>query len=905
MSDIILPPDPGPAPEITPVSLGDDWGKGAREYLDQAKARLFEWHQRGASGHAVVAAYTGVMDQLLLTLFREASERYAERYSRVNQRFSMVAQGGYGRGELNPCSDIDLLFLYPHKCDPYVEYVAERVLHTLWDARLQVGNAMRNARECVKLAVQDMKVKTALLDARFLCGDEELYHEFDAAMDAEVLKPGADRFYKEKLEENAKRHAAYGESVYLLEPQLKEGEGGLRDLHTAMWLAKVKFKADDLADLVMKSVITDSERLEVEGARDFLFRVRNALHFLTGKHQDQLTFEYQERIAPQLGFEDTESMKGVEHFMRAYYLNAATINRFADEIIERCLERKKSYFTFGRGRARQIRPGVTIAHGVISISGAELLQADSTNILSLFLDAQRHEAVVSNSTKRVIRANLDCFDDAQRRDPKAVQVFFDIMRGKKAYETLRDMHRCGVLSAILPEFEHLTCLVLHDVYHTYTVDEHSLRAVHELELLRNGAYKSTAPLLTQIMREMDRPEILYLSMLMHDIGKGLGGNHSQRGAVMCDAVAERMNLNPDDAARVRFLVLQHLNMSHLAQRRDIQDPRLIRDFAGRVETLDNLKTLYLVTFADMRAVGPKIWNNWHDLLLGELYLQTANIFQSETLPEEDVAERVARAKERVRAVAGEAIDPFLKDMPDRYFLTVPDDRIVHHWKLVNSLDGRRFVSEVEHFQERDFSEFTVVTGDRPGLFAMLTGVLLAHGMNILTAGIHTSREGLVLDIFRISHGDAPEVAMRPERWERIQESLGRVLSGTLDVEQLVETTPKPASFSHRYVPRVATDIEVLNEVSDHATVIDVYTHDRVGVLFAIANTLFHLGLSILLAKITTNVDQVLDVFYVTDTDGRKIDDPDRVAEISATLLRTLTEGQPPAEVESAAAGAVA
>jgi [protein-PII] uridylyltransferase len=447
-------------------------------------------------------------------------------------------------------------------------------------------------------------------------------------------------------------------------------------------------------------------------------------------------------------------------------------------------------------------------------------------------------------------------------------------------------------------------MVLHDLYHIYTVDEHSLRGVHELERLRLGAYKGTTPLLTQVMREIDRVEILFMAMMLHDIGKGHGGGHSERGARMIDDIAARLQLNTDDAEQLKFLVAQHLTMSHLAQRRDIHDQRLIIDFAKRVETLDNLKKLYLLTFADMRAVGPKIWNNWHDMLLGELYLGTLDVFEREAFVEEDHAERVDRVKQRVAAAAAAGVEPqvveaFLADMPDRYFLGTAEESIVHHLQLVRGLDGELFITEVKHFPEREFSEFTVLTADRPGLFSMLTGVLLAHGMNILAASINTSRAGVALDIFRISHGDQPEAAQRPERWERVQATLGRVLSGALDVEQFVAASRQPSILARKFVPRVSTEIEVDNQVSEHFTVLDVYTQDRVGVLFAITSTLFHLGLSIHVAKITTNVDQVLDVFYVTDAEGRKITDEERLARIGTELCQRLIEDQEPAQ---AAAG---
>jgi len=901
-----LPSPSLPAP-FGPLRPDTDWGQQAREYLQVFKAALFRDHLDGASGGAIVEQYTGAMDQILRTLFDAAVATYMARYSRIDQRCTVVAQGGYGRGELNPCSDIDLLFLYPYKREPYVEHVAESILYSLWNTKLEVGHAMRNVRECIRLAGTDLKVKTALLDARLLCGDAALYQELMTAVERDVGR-GADRFYQDKLAETRSRHQRFGDSVYLLEPQLKDGEGGLRDLHTAMWMAKVKFKIHSLAELVQKSVITERELAEVEAARDFLWRVRNGLHFRSGEHQDQLTFEYQEQLAIDLGFEDTATRKGVEEFMRTYYLHAATVNRFGEMISERCVERPLPQRLIGRFVRRQIRPGVVVAQGMVSITGVEMLRDDPSNFIRVFADAQRQEVPIASGTKRLLRANLDLIDDIERADPAMVEAFVDVLRGKhRVYDTLLDMHRVGVLGAFLPEFGALLCMVLHDLYHIYTVDEHSLRLVRELELLRAGTYKDTAPLLTQVMRDADRVEILYLGAILHDIGKGHGGGHPERGARMSRVVAERLQLNTDDAEQLEFLVAYHLVMSHLAQRRDTHDQRLVIDFARRVENLDNLKKLYLLTFADMRSVAPKIWNNWHDMLLRELYLRTADVFEREAFVEDDVAERVARVRQRIADAAaeigvGDVLEAFLRDMPERYFLGTPEESVLHHLQLVRALNDEPFISEVKHYPEREFSEFVVITPDRAGLFSMLTGILLAHGMNILAASINTSAQGMALDVFRVSHGDHAELAQRPERWERLQVTLARVLAGEVDVERLVAESERPSIFSKRFVPRVPTEIDIDNDVSDHFTVLDVYTQDRVGVLFSITNALFHLGLSIHIAKITTNVDQVLDVFYVTDAEGRKLTDPAVLDRVRDELYARLTT-RPAAPEAAAAAGA--
>ena len=867
----------------------------ARVYVAKGRATLFERHRAGAGGLEIVSAWSTVMDHLIRHLYSAINAECGSRYPESQPSFALVAQGGYGRGELNPHSDIDLLFLYSRKISPLFQAVTEKLQHTLWDAGMEPAHATRSIADCIRLAESDMRVRTALLDARFLCGDYALFQEFEKRVEPRLLKTGIQRFIREKLEENNARHAQYGGSVYLLEPEVKEGEGGLRDIQTARWIARARLKARDLDALSLSGVVEAADIARLKESQDFLLRVRNELHFSTGKHQDQLTFEQQENVSAALGFEGEEALRGVEVFMRSYYLHAAQISRLSNLIIHRVTDCDKPRFATSYVFGRTLREGIRLSKGHVTVIKPAVLKSAPENLLRIFDDAQKYNCQLSHETRELLRQNLDLIDEEFRRSAGPNTAFFSILKWKEGvYETLAEMHRSGILGAFIPEFGRLLCMVLHDAYHIYTVDQHSLHLIKEIERLRAGEYAENLPLLTQLGREAEKIELLYLGMMFHDIGKGFGGGHSEIGARMVRPIARRMRLNADDGALVEFLVRYHLLMTHTAFRRDLEDQKTIFDFAKTMGSVTNLKMLYLLTFADVKAVGPDVWNPWKASLLGELYVKTLNLLEEAEKGEfqrDDVLAVIRRVQTRVRRQLSkdypeDAVENFLEVMPDRYFLSTPEDDIPAHFELMERFEGDKPEVSVAHFPERDCTSVVVCAADRPGLFASITGVLTALQLDILNARIFTASDGRILDVFRISHHGRSEIVMGEQKWIKFRLALEGVLDGKIDVENLVRSA-KPRLFSQKHAPKVTTVVNIDNEASDDFTIIEIFTEDRMGVLFTITHSLHRLGLSIHVAKISTNVDQVADVFYVTDQAGGKITEATQVETVREFLRRNL------------------
>lgn len=868
---------------------------GCKNFLNHYRDEIRKRHDAGASGSDVAHLICDMMDEVNNKLFRSIIFDLAGGDETL-QHITLVAVGGYGRGELNPYSDIDIMFLHDGtKPAEWVEDIAQKLLYFLWDMRLDVGSSVRTISDCVEMAASDGTVKTALMDARFLSGSRLLYDQLHKVIFTQILPKSSDKFIKEKIADMKARRDKYGSTVYLLEPNLKEGEGGLRDLQTAMWVARVKYKFSDPRELIIKGIIVDDELELYHDALDYLWRIRNELHYFSGRKNDQLTFDAQVHLAAFMGYHDRERVLAVEDFMRDYYRHANKVEHFTSSLVSRCIWRDEGALKIlGYFVRRPVGDGCFVLKGELIIPDESVIQKNPAVLMLIFELAQKHGVGLNIRVKGAIRKNLHLINDKFRRNRDVNQSFLNILRAPKGVtDTLRLMHHLELLNHYIPELEHIYCKVQHDMYHIYTVDIHTLFAVEQTEKMLNGELKEKLSLPCEVAAQIGKPELLLLGVLFHDIGKGEGGGHAEKGAAMIPTIARRMGLSREDNERLEFLVRQHLLFAHISQRRDLNDEKMIAQFARQMETSENLKMLYLLTVADVRAVGSEVWTNWKASLFQELYEKAFSILDRGEFQQEASSDRVRSIIKKVTDMLendfpAAVVRDELKAMPVRLLLSNTPQLICEQARMLIAQQQDGILMRITHQPESGYSEFTICAHDMPGLFSRITGVMAANGVNILGAQINTSSNGKVLDILQVN-SPLGTLITDQQRWQKIQEEMRRVIHGEVRVTQLVAKRQRPTLLTSRPSPRFATRVDIDNEVSDSYTVMDIYAHDKVGLLYLITSTLTDLGLYIGVSKISTKVDQVADVFYVRDIFGHKITSEDKLNEIRARLVTAIDE----------------
>jgi [protein-PII] uridylyltransferase len=860
-----------------------------RQALAQGFDSLKVRHAEGASGQESVRTHARLMDEVIFSLTRLIADD-ADRARLEPTALVVTALGGYGRGELHPLSDIDLMVVYDGELSPYVQRMMQELLYSLWDLGLQVGHSLRSLDDCVAMARTDFPSRTSMQEARFLAGDRRLFGRFRRVLRENVYRRDFAQFLGTTLTERDQRYRRYGASPYIGEPNVKESAGGLRDVHTAMWLGAAKFGARTLRELSDKGLITPREQASTDAALTFLWRVRNELHFFSGHKNDVLSRDLQPRIAKNLGYENDESSLGVERFMRDYYLHARAIHRVSRRLIARCQETLSRRGSAGRRQRQQaLADGLVFFDGQLHLADRDSgpLRAEPTRLMKVFWHLHRLGCELSLDLERALEDSLYLADGSFQRSVAVRDLFLDICRtwGRVA-ETFRAMHELGLLGRFLPEFGALTCLVQYDIYHKFSVDQHSLLAVEHLEALAPGQSAESEGA-AQVLSEVEKPELLMLGMLLHDVGKARGHGHVAKGIPLIRELVTRLELDPADGALVEFLVAHHLTMSHVAQRRDIDDPKTIADFAATAGDPQRLRMLYLLTWADMRAVGPGVLTPWQATILHELYRRSLARLTGGR------SERPSRTQlaERLRLAVGDdlsaqAVKAHLAMVSERYLATTGVQRMAEHLSMLQQLNNTSVVTELFHHPDLGTSDLVVVTRDLPGLFSLIAGTLASQGVNIISAQIHTRGDGVAIDTFQVNDPSGDAVTS-PAYWGRTLDALRMVLTGDAQVAALLEKRRTAGRAAAGAAGSVKITLD--NHLSDDYTVLEVKCPDRLGLLYLVTKTLAGLGLDIATARIATEIDHAVDTFYVHDGQGRKVEDTDALGRVREALEQALVQ----------------
>ncbi|MSO75470.1 MAG: [protein-PII] uridylyltransferase [Alphaproteobacteria bacterium] len=887
----------------------------AKDSLNGARARIRRRFEAGMPVAALMAAEALAVDRLITVLLDFAATHvYPAANPTTADRLAVIAVGGYGRGELAPYSDVDLLFLIPYKRTPRVEQIVEFALYLLWDMGLKVGHATRSIEDCIRLARADMVIRTSLLEARYLWGAPDLHDELRRRFNADIVAGTSQAFIAAKLAERDERHRRMGDSRYVLEPNVKDGKGGLRDLHTLYWIAKYHHRVENLAGLVAQGVFTAAEAQRFTKSHDFLAAVRCRLHYLTGRGDDRLTFDAQSAISAQLGYKERAGLRAVERFMKHYYLVAKHVGDLtrifcaAIEASERKGPRSALARLWTRGRAID---GFTVDGDRLNVADASRFLADPVNILRLFHTAQAHDLDVHPRALHLITQNIRLVDAELRANPEANRLFLDMLTSLKDPETtLRRLNEAGVFGRLIPAFGRVVAQMQYDMYHVYTVDEHTIRAIGILHAIEAGRLRDELPLSSEVVHKLPSRRVLYLSVLLHDIAKGRGGDHSVLGAGIANELCPHLGLSEEETETVAWLVLHHLAMSRTAFRRDLADPQTVRDFVALVQSRERLRLLLVLTVVDIRAVGPQVWNGWKAALLRDLHLR-ADELMSGAARTAGVGARTAAVQEAVRPLVPGWDDAAFKRhaerCPSAYWLAWDVETLARHAHLLMGVaaGAAPLLIETRVDLARAVTEVTICTQDHPGLFSRIAGAMAVSGANIVDARIFTLLDGLALDSFWIQDAEG-RAFDRADRLARLTSRIREALGDRLNLMAEFATAPPWRSRAEPFavVPRVLID----NQASATQTVIEVNGRDRPGFLYDVTGSLTQLGLQISAARISTYGERVADVFYVKDAFGMKVEHEGKLKQIQETLRAAIatsgsTEAAPVVAGESEQAAA--
>ena len=854
--------------------------------------RLLE-HPR--AGLRIARSYAHVTDCIISAVAHFAIAHLHPQPLRTKaEKLSIAAVGGYGRGEMAPFSDVDLLFLTPYRQTAWSESVVESMLYILWDLKLKVGQSTRSVDECLRLAREDITIRTALLEHRFVCGDPDPVEELDKRIWDELFLKTGPEFVEAKMSERDLRHERHGGSRYLLEPNLKESKGGLRDLQTLHWISKYLYHTGTAWDLVEMGVFEHDEVQRFADASKFIWAVRCHLHDISGRAQEALTFDMQVEIAQRLGYKDADGRLAVEHFMHTYFRHAKAVGdltRIFSAALEAshaksqpALSRLLQAFSFSSSKQDKDDP-FKVLGGRLSISDPEIFIEDPVNLFRLFHEAGRLDAVIHPNALRVVTQNLDLVTDDLRSNPKANELFMEMLCNPEHSEPLlREMNETELLGRFIPEFGRIVAMMQFNMYHHYTVDEHTIRCVGVLNRIERGEEEETLPVASEILKGGVNRRVLYTALLLHDIGKGSDRDHSEFGAEIAEIVCPHLGLSDAETETIVWLVRHHLLMSDTAQKRDISDPRTVEDFAKIVQSPQRLRLLLVLTVCDIRGVGPGTWNNWKAQLLRSLYWDTRDVLTG-GVEQSTRAHRVDGAR---AALAGEIADwpeatrkAELHRHYPQYWMGLDTATHLIVAELGREIGSDEIASRILPDESRDATKAVLFMADHPGIFARMAGAFAIAGANVVDARSYTTNDGMATSVFWLQDRDGQ--AYEKSRLPRLRKTIERTLKGEMIARVEISDRHRVKARESRF--SVPTRIVFDNEASDLYTVIEVNGRDRLGLLHDLTRTLAGLNINIFAAIITTYGEHAVDVFYVKDLFGHKI----RAANKLAAIERKLTE----------------
>jgi [protein-PII] uridylyltransferase len=840
-------------------------------------------------------------DTIICLLFDFARKHlYPSQNPSEAERMAVVATGGYGRGLQAPGSDIDLLFVLPYKQTAWGEQVAESILYCLWDTGLKVGHATRSVDECIRQAKADMTIRTAILEARFLLGDRALYDELITRFDDEVVRNTAQQFVTAKLAEREERHRRAGQSRYLVEPNVKDGKGGLRDLHTLFWIAKYVYRVREPDELIKRGVFDKQEYQLFRRCEDFLWSVRCHMHFVTGRAEERLSFDIQREIAVRLGYTEHPGLRDVERFMKHYFLIAKDVGDLT-AILAAELEdsHAKSVPVLSRVMARFRRPpkrvrltgsdDFVVDKNRINVANANVFRRDPVNLIRIFHLAQKHNLAFHPDAMRAITRSLKLIDAKLRADAEANALFLEILTSKNDPETvLRRMNESGVLGKFVRAFGKIVSMMQFNMYHHYTVDEHLLRCIGILnEIDRDGSGHDT-PLADELIHKIqpEHRKVLYVALFLHDIAKGRPEDHSVAGARVAKRVCPRLGFTPSETELTSWLVANHLVMSSVAQSRDLSDRKTIENFANVAQSAERLKLLTILTTADIKAVGPGVWNGWKSQLIRTLYFETEPVLTG-GFSEVNRAQRVASAQTEFRAAMKDwppaELEAYIAKHYPAYWLKVDLPHKIEHANFLRATERaeKTLATTVGFDPERAVTELTVLAPDHPWLLSIIAGACAMAGANIVDAQIYTTTDGRALDTISLSREfERDEDEQR--RAGRIAGSIEKALKGELRLPDVVAKRSPPKGRIRAFA--LEPTVTINNQWSHRYTMVEITGLDRTGLLYELTATLSKLNLNIASAHVATFGERVVDVFYVTDLMGAQITSPTRQAAIKRALI---------------------